>query len=397
MCRSMPSPRLLAVLLVAAVAVAGCGRKTPATDPQRPALVAPQRAEPENLGFPAAATKNTTRIPGTDAVATAAAVARAVYPSVTSRPSAVTLVDTSDWRVAVAASALGAPPFKAPLLFSDGTDMPGPSTTALKALAPDGSEAAGDAQVIRIGDVASPTGYTSSDVTGRTAFGLTRGIASLIRAAKPGKNARVLIVSADDSSFAAPAAAYAAKSGDPVLFVTRDGVPPETRAALASLAGLTRPKLYILGPSSVISPKVTRQLRRLGRVTRFGGKDPVTNAIALARFKDGAFGWGVVDPGHGLVFARAGRPFDAVAAAPLSGSGTYGPLLLLDAPGALPQTVQQYLLDIQPGYSSDPVTGVYNHGWIIGNAKAISVAAQARIDALLEIVPVRTPDAPPTP
>ncbi|MDX6681688.1 MAG: hypothetical protein QOG94_1727 [Solirubrobacteraceae bacterium] len=385
------------MLLVGAVAVAGCGRKTPATDPQRPALVAPQRAEPANLGFPEAATKNTTRVPGTDAITIAAAVARAVYPGAANRPDAVTLVDTSDWRVAVAASALGGPPFKAPLLFSDGGDMPGPSASALKALAPNGSEAAGDAQVIRIGAVAKPAGYKSSDVTGSTAFALTRGIASLIRAAKPGKSARVLIVSADDSSFAAPAAAYAAKSGDPVLFVTRDSVPPETRAALASLAGLTRPKLYVLGPSSVIAPKVTRQLRRLGHVTRFGGKEPVTNSIALARFKDGAFGWGVVDPGHGLVFARAGRPFDAIAAAPLSGSGTYGPLLLLDDPASLPQTIQQYLLDIQPGYSTDPVTGVYNHGWIIGNANAISVAEQARIDALLEIVPVRTPDAPPTP
>jgi predicted small lipoprotein YifL len=395
----MPSPRLLAALLVAAVAVAGCGRKTPASDPQRPALVAPQRAAPANLGFPEVATKNTTRIPGASATETAAAVARAVYPSASgqSRAAAVTLVDSSDWRVAVAASALAAPPFRAPLLFSDGTDLPGASNGALKALAPQGSAAAGDAQIIRIGGVATPAGYKTSDVTGSNAFGLTRGIASLIRAAKPGKSARVLIVSADDSSFAAPAAAYAAKSGDPVLFVTRDGVPPETRAALAALAGLTRPKLYILGPSSVISPKVTRQLRRLGRIRRFGGKEPVANAIAAARFKDGAFGWGVVDPGHGLVFARAGRPLDAVAASSLSGTGTYGPLLLLDDADALPQTIQQYLLDIQPGYSSDPVTGVYNHGWIIGTTAAISVAEQARIDALLEIVPVRTPDAPPTP
>jgi hypothetical protein len=385
------------VLLIAAVAVAGCGRETPASDPQRPALVAPQRAEPENLGFPQTATKNTTRIPGADATQTAAAVARAVYPSADSRPDAVTLVDSSDWRVAVAASALTAAPFKAPVLFSDGTDLPGPSASALKALAPNGSKAAGDAQIIRIGAVATPAGYETSDVTGTNAFGLTRGIATLIRAARPGKSARVVIASADDSSFAAPAAAYAAKSGDPVLFVTRDAVPPETRAALASLAGLTRPKLYILGPSSVISPRVTRQLRRLGRITRFGGKDPVENAIAAARFKDGAFGWGVVDPGHGFVFARAGRPLDAVAASALSGSGTFGPLLLLDDAAQLPQTIQQYLLDIQPGYSSDPVTGVYNHGWIIGTSAAISAAEQARIDALLEIVPVRTPDAPPTP
>lgn len=385
------------MLLVAAVAVAGCGRKTPATDPDRPALVAPKRAEPQNLGFPEIATKNTTRIPGSDATQTAAAVARAVYPSAARRPDAVTLVDSSDWKVAVAAAALSAAPFSAPVLFSDGTDLPDASAGALKALAPEGAKAAGDAQVIRIGDVAKPAGYTSTDVTGASAFALTRAISALIRSGRPGKQARVLVVSAEQSSFAAPAAGWAAKSGDPVLFVTKDAVPAQTRAALAALAGLTRPKIYVLGPSSVIAPKVTRELRRLGKVTRFGGKDPIDNAIEVSRFKDGKFGWGVVNPGHGFVFARAGRPLDAVAASGLSGAGTYGPLLLLDDADVLPKPIEANLLDIQPGYSSDPVAGVYNHGWIIGNAKAISVAEQARIDALLEIVPVRTPDAPPTP
>jgi hypothetical protein len=393
----MPRPRLAAILLVAAVTVAGCGRETPATDPERPALVAPQRAEPENLGFPERATKNTTRIPGANSTALAAAVARAVYPDPTRRPDAVTLVDTTDWRVAVAAAALTAPPFNAPVLFSDGTDLPGPSSSALTALAPKGADAAGKAQVIRVGDVAAPSAYESSDLTGAGAFGLTRAIATLIRSAKPGKTARVLIASADDPSFAAPAANYAAKSGDPVLFVTKDKVPPETRAALAALGGLSRARLYILGPSSVISPQVRKQLSRLGRVKRFGGADPVANALAAARFKDGAFGWGIVDPGHGFVFARAGRPLDAVASSALSASGTYGALILLDDVASMPQSVQQYLLDIQPGYNTDPVTGVYNHGWIIGNPNAISVAQQARIDALLEIVPVRTPDAPPNP
>jgi putative cell wall-binding protein len=388
------SRRLLAVLLLGAVAVAGCGRKSPATDAQRPALVAPQRAEPVNLGFPELATKNTTRIPGSESTQIAAAVARVVYPGPQSGPAAVTLVDTSDWRVAVAAAALTAAPFDAPLLFSDGSDMPGPSSTALKALSPAGSDAAGKAQIIRIGAVAKPAGYKSSDVTGTSPLGLTRAIATLVRSAGPRRNQRVLVASADDSSFAAPAAAYAAKSGDPVLFVTRDRIPPETRAALGRLK---RPKIYVLGPSSVISPKVTRELRRLGGVTRYGSKDPVGNSIAAARFKDGPFGWGVVDPGHGLVFVRAGRPLDAVAASALSSAGKYGPLLLLDDAAALPQAIQQYLLDIQPGYSTDPVTGVYNHAWIIGTSVAISAAQQARIDALLEIVPVRTPDAPPTP
>ncbi len=72
----------------------------------------------------------------------------------------------------------------------------------------------------------------------------------------------------------------------------------------------------------------------------------------------------------------------------LSGSGTYGPLLLVTDGESLPAALQGFLLDIQPGYDSDPVRGVYNHGWLMGDEKAISTAVQARIDSLLEIQPV---------
>ena len=60
-------------------------------------------------------------------------------------------------------------------------------------------------------------------------------------------------------------------------------------------------------------------------------------------------------------------------------------LLLLTAGNALPAPLQDYLLDIQPGYDQDPVRGVYNHGWIIGDEAAVSVDVQARIDQLLAI------------
>jgi hypothetical protein len=89
------------------------------------------------------------------------------------------------------------------------------------------------------------------------------------------------------------------------------------------------------------------------------------------------------------VFATTKRPADAPAASALSGSGTYGPLLLVTEAGALPAAVQDYLLDIQPGYDDDPVRGVYNHGWVIGDDASISIDVQSRIDALLEIQPVR--------
>jgi hypothetical protein len=197
----------------------------------------------------------------------------------------------------------------------------------------------------------------------------------------------VLVASADRPDFAMPAAAWAAKSGDPVLWTGRDKLPPETAAAIKAHR---KPKIYVLGPEDVISESVAGELRKLGGVKRISGPDPVTNAIAFARFTDGDFGWGVTDPGHGLVFATTARALDAAAAAPLSASGTYGPLLLVTEAQALPQALQDYLLDIQPGYDKDPVRGVYNHGWLMGDEAAISADVQSRIDTLLEIQPVDT-------
>jgi hypothetical protein len=197
----------------------------------------------------------------------------------------------------------------------------------------------------------------------------------------------VVVASADHPEYAMPAAGWAAKSGDPLLWVTATGVPAETEAAIKTHK---QAKIYVLGPSGAVPDTVLDALGKLGDVKRVSGEDPVANAIAFARFRDGNFGWYVVDPGHGLVFANSRRPQDAAAAAPLSASGTYGPLLLVTDAGVLPQPLQDYLLDIQPGYDTDPVRGVYNHGWIIGDESALAAAVQARIDTLLEIQPVDT-------
>ena len=133
------------------------------------------------------------------------------------------------------------------------------------------------------------------------------------------------------------------------------------------------------------------RLRSLGDVVRISGPDPIRNAIAFARFASGSFGWGVVDPGHGLVLANVDRPLDAIAATPLSAHGSNGPLLLVAGGDRLGPAVEAYLLDIRPGYRSDPVRGVYNHGWIVGDDRALGPTAQARLDELLEIEPVTEP------
>jgi hypothetical protein len=386
-------------LLLLVLAVAGCGGGGDDDDGaserrDNPPVLGQsgdeeQPADAPVLGFPVLATKNTTRVSGADPVANAAGVARAVFPARTeeSSPRAVVIVEQSDWRAAISAAQLMSRPLQAPMLFSDGGELPEASEEALEELAPSGAEQAAGAQVIRIGEAATPGNRKVTDVAGASSASLAQNIDRLQEEAAGEPSDAVVIAPADHPEFAMPAAGWAAKSGDPVLWALEDSLPDETRQAIRRHR---RPRIYVLGPEQAISNRVVRELERLGRTRRISGPDPVTNAVAFARFSDRGFGWNVVDPGHGLVFAQVSRTLDAAAAAPLSGTGTYGPLLLLEEPTSLPDAVQGFLLDIQPGYDEDPVRGVYNHGWLMGDEAAISADVQSRIDALLEIQPVDT-------
>jgi hypothetical protein len=283
-------------------------------------------------------------------------------------------------------------PIGAPILLTEDGELPAATKDALEALAPTGSREAADAQVVRVGDVPEPERLKTTDVTGKDPFALAAALDRTLSAAKGRTSDRVLVVANEKAELAMPAAGWAAKSGDPVLFTERTKLPAVTREAIARHQ---QPKIYLLADEKTVTEKVERELRKLGAVKRVddASTDPVANSIAFARYIDGSFGWGVRDPGHGLVFVNAKRPLDAAAAAPLSASGTYGPVLVHPGGPRLARPLESYLLDIQPGYRRDPVRGVYNHGWIIGDEAAMPVAVQSKIDSLLEITPVENTTA----
>jgi hypothetical protein len=56
----------------------------------------------------------------------------------------------------------------------------------------------------------------------------------------------------------------------------------------------------------------------------------------------------------------------------------------------LPTDVSGYLLDVQPGYQTDPSSGVYNRVWILGDTNTVSLDAQGRLDQITRLVPVQT-------
>jgi hypothetical protein len=121
---------------------------------------------------------------------------------------------------------------------------------------------------------------------------------------------------------------------------------------------------------------------------RVGVSGVVQNAIFFARYSDGSFGWNINDPGHGMELANSDRPLDAAAAASLASSGKWGPLLLTDTADALPPELRSFLLDIKPGYETDPTRAVYNHIWLMGDATAIGGQVQAEVDELAELAQV---------
>jgi hypothetical protein len=339
------------------------------------------------LGFPLVATRNTTRVGGPDPAADAAAVALATHPpSPQAAPvEAAVLVEDSEPYAGIAAAVLAGPPLRAPLLIGGSDGLATETADALAKLNPRGGGAA-DAAVYRVGDAAAPSGYQSEQVGGGSPAEIANAIDQLRGELTGAEPAHILIASSDEAAYAMPAASWAARSGDPVLFSGRDSVPEATLQALRRHRGTP---VYVLGPPSVISDEAVRALERLSPgVQRIGAEGPVANAIEFARFSDESFGWNITLPGHGMVLANTERPLDAAAAASLSASGKWGPLLVVDTAGTLPPELRSFLLDIKPGYETDPTAAVYNHVWILGDSSAVGGSVQAEIDELAELAEV---------
>ena len=356
--------------LTLAAAVAGCGSDaTPLGGGNQ-----------SQSGFPSVATKNTTRIGASNTASLAASASLAVWPGGRQRPASVALV-RNDWRDALAAAPLTTPPFNSALLIADG-DIPQATQDAIKHLNPSGVPSAGNLKQIVVGGAEDPGNSKPINADGPAA--LADAIDRSRLSAGAAITDSVVVVGADGPDWAAPAAAWSARSGDPVLFAEHDGLPKQTVAAIQRRG---RPLIMLLAPTSIVSQSVEQELSKYGAVARITGANPTESSIAFAKFRDGDRGWGIVDSGHGLEFGVGGRAIDSIVTAPISTSGDWPPLLMLPEGGGVSPQLRSFLLDIQPGYRGDPTRFAYNRAWLVGDTSAIPDSTQAELDQLLEIQP----------
>ena len=272
------------------------------------------------------------------------------------------------------------------MLVSEADSVPSLTLEAISGLAPAGSAATEGVQAFRVGAPEVPAGLMVEQIEGATPAAIAEQL-DQVRTRLSGRDpTSVLIVSAAAPEFSVPAAAWAARSGDPVFFVEPDSIPLATRRGLDRHSDA---RAYVLGPEEVVSDQVLSRLgRKVAGAERMSGASPVTNAIAFARFADGDFGWDINDPGHGFVIANASQPLDAAVSAPLSATAKPGPLLLTDNPDTVPEPLRGFLLDTKPGFAENPTRAVFNHIWLIGDQESLSVGFQAQVDELTELAQI---------
>ena len=297
------------------------GRRRRRSDKQRRPWSARRGDDPQaaqGLGFPGFATKNTTRVGGADPVADAAGVAQASTPRARAtrarRPSRSST--RKDWRAAISAAQLMGRPLRAPVLLSDGDELPDatqPRSTSSTRRAPTkAGERAGHPRRRR----ADAGGPASHRRRGRRLRRARRGDRPPPHRGR-GRAERAPWWSrrrARPSSRCPPRPGRRSPA-------TRCCGPSATRSPPATKAAITRAPApaHLRARAGVGDLRAVRQAARRARRRRAASPAP-TRSPTRSRSRastTGASAGTSVDPGHGLVFASTERPADAAAAAAL--------------------------------------------------------------------------------
>lgn len=340
--------------------------------------------------------KNATRVGGASNAETVPLILQTAFPATRkeNRPGVIITVG-DDWRAALAATSLIARPVNAALVQNtadaglqkeiERLRAPVASTQATPSPAPAGTT------TLEPATQAATASPATEQLTGTDPITIAAGVDERLATVASNQPENVMVVSADtDYRWALPAGAYAARTGTPVLFVTKDGVPSATDAALKRRGGKAR--IFLLGPNEAVSAGVFDQLKQYGAVTRIEGGNYFENAVRFAEFRDDTVGFGWGHSGQrarqwatvNSILVIGDRWQDGVFASHLARAGKSGPLLFVER-DRLPAVVDNHLWRQRPAFSNTPAEGPFNHVWVVGGFDRIAYGVQAWADYSQEI------------
>lgn len=385
--------KLLALSTVIALVLTACASPE---QRQPPSQTAPAQSPAPSA--PWIVMKNSARVNTANPFEAAARVSRTIWPATHegNLPGGFILVDPDDWQTAALMTNFIHFPLNGPVLFVKKDAIPEVTLKEIDRIREASAKSRQKLTVMVAGTLDAKVesslramGLTPEWIQADNPAALARRVDARYAELQGAVPNAVIIGSMDSPEFTLPAVNWIAHMPDPLLFVRRDEVPAETKEALQLRNG--QASIYLLGPTTVISPAVEQALAAYGKVTRIAGKDAFEQAVAFASYKDAGtqFGWGLTQPGSNFSFVPVNSPALAVAAAPFSHLGKHAPLLWVEA-NVVPQSVMHYLQGVQPKFVHTPSEGPFNHGWLTGDETVLSLQVHGLLDEALEIVPGTT-------
>ncbi len=386
---------IILLLLLVAMTLAACSsneEENQATD-QKESTENKEQGNDIKEGTDVYSTKNITRLDTANLIDTAVQVSRTIWPAThnENKPGAIILAPSENWQIALASANLIHHPNNGPILFYENDELPQQTIEEINRLAPLGID--DGTQIFLVGNTDANMedqlkDYKVEKISGTDAADFAREIDKKYAEVSGEYPKGVIIVSSEEDAklYSILAGNWISHMPEPILYVTKDEVPQSTKSALELREEGS--SIYILGPESIISKDIEKQLQEFGDITRIAGNDPITTSIEFAKFKDEktGFGWGLTEPGHGFSFVSTDNAEYAIAAAPFAHLGKHAPLIWLEN-GKILGDVHDLLGQLQPTFKDDPTTGPYNHGYLIGSGDSVSMKEQGALDIMLEIIP----------
>jgi putative cell wall-binding protein len=191
--------------------------------------------------------------------------------------------------------------------------------------------------------------------------------AAVFTAAYPAGAQGAIVATGENFPDALAASSLAGLLEYPIVLVTKDSIPEDSRRILASLIG--KKEIIVAGSAAAVSEGVYGQLNAYGTPLRLGGADRYETALAI--YEHGKrYGW----PKTAIVTTGAKYP-DALAISPYA-AFAHAPVFLVgdSVPAALEAELQ---------------AGGFNEILVLGREAAVSRAVESRLTSILGFAPTR--------